>query len=136
MSWASIPEQVVPKWFISGLEVLDNYLEARQLPETDAVLWTVVLLAGMFDIVTTMVGLGIGLQEGNAIARAFIATFGMTGIGYLKFSAYVILAGVWFRLPDWQATITLAVFGVISLLVVALNAITLLYVSTSPVYKR
>jgi hypothetical protein len=128
VKWASIPERVVPEWFLSGLQVLEDYLEVRALPETDAVLWTVVLLAGMFDIVTTMVGLGIGLQEGNAIARAFIATYGMTGIGYLKFSAYVILAAVWFRLPDWQATITLAVFGVISLLVVALNAISLLSV--------
>ena len=95
MTKESLAERIVPDWYLSGLEYLDGYLEDRPFAETDAVLWTVVLLAGVFDIITTMVGLGIGLEEGNAVARAFIATYGLSGIGWLKLVALVILATVW-----------------------------------------
>ncbi|MFB6114453.1 MAG: DUF5658 family protein [Halodesulfurarchaeum sp.] len=122
----SLPERIVPDWFLRGLEVLDRSLDDRPLLETDAVLWTVVLLSGVFDVLTTMVGLEIGLQEGNAVARAFIATYGLSGIGWLKLAAVLLLAVVWVLLPKRSATITLAGFAVVSLLVVALNAISLL----------
>lgn len=98
----------------------------RDLSETHAVLWTVIIVAAVFDIVTTLVGLQVGLQEGNAIARAFIATYGTPGIGGLKFAALVILVVTWAVLPDRPATIVLGGFAVVSLAVVAMNALTLL----------
>ncbi|MFC7018153.1 MULTISPECIES: DUF5658 family protein [Haloarcula] len=97
----------------------------RELSESHAVLWTVVILASVFDIVTTIVGLGLGLQEANAVARAFIATYGTPGIGLLKFSALVVVVLLWAALPDRYATVVLSVFAWVSLLVVAVNAVTL-----------
>lgn len=98
----------------------------RPLPESHAVLWTVVITASIFDIVTTIVGLANRLEEGNAVARAFIATYGTPGIGLLKFSALVLLVVAWtILLNDRHATQVLAAFAVISLLTVALNAMTL-----------
>lgn len=98
---------------------------ARDLTESHAVLWTVIIVAAVLDVVTTMAGLGIGLEEGNAVARAFIATYGHWGLGGLKFSALVLVTLAWGILPDRRATIVLTGFAVISLLVVALNAVTL-----------
>lgn len=98
----------------------------RPLPESHAVLWTVVITASIFDIVTTIVGLATRLEEGNAVARAFIATYGTPGIGLLKFSALVLLVIAWaILLNDRHATQVLAAFAIISLVTVALNAITL-----------
>lgn len=98
----------------------------RPLPESHAVLWTVILTASVFDIVTTIVGLANRLEEGNVVARAFIATYGTPGIGLLKFSALVVLVVAWaVLLDDRHATRILAAFAVLSLLTVALNAMTL-----------
>ena len=110
---------------VSGGEHLRLPIE-RQLSESHAVLWTVIIIASVFDIVTTLVGLHHGLEEGNAVARAFIETYGTPGTGLLKFAALVVLVVSWGLLPDRQATLVLAGFAVISLLVVALNAMTLL----------
>ncbi len=98
----------------------------RDFPETHAVLWTVIIVAAVFDIVTTLVGLNVGLAEGNAVARAFIATYGTSGIGGLKFAALVILVVTWAVLPDRPATIVLAGFAIVSLTVVAVNALALM----------
>lgn len=97
----------------------------RSLTESDAVLWSVVILASVFDIVTTIVGVERGLTEGNAVARAFIETYGTVGIGLLKFSALVLVVVLWAALDDERATLVLATFAVVSLCVVALNAVTL-----------
>lgn len=97
----------------------------RRLSESHAVLWTVVILASVFDIVTTIVGLDQGLREGNTVARAFIATYGAPGVGLLKFSALVLVVLLWAALPDRYATVVLATFAWVSLLVVAVNAVTL-----------
>lgn len=97
----------------------------RPLSESDAVLWSVVIIASIFDIVTTIVGLANRLEEGNAVARAFIATYGTPGIGLLKFSALVLLVISWSILLDRHATKVLTAFALVSLLTVALNAITL-----------
>lgn len=107
-------------------EWLLNPSGERELTENDAVLWTVILVAAMFDVVTTLVGLEVGLSEGNVIAIAFIETYGSPGIGGLKFAALVTLVLVWGQLPDRMATIALQGFATISLVVVALNAVTLL----------
>ena len=97
----------------------------RHLTETHAVLWSVVIVASVFDVLTTMSGLHHGLEEGNLVARAFIETYGTPGIGLLKFSALVLLVITWAVLSDRRATYVLTGFAVISLLTVALNAITL-----------
>lgn len=99
--------------------------DERPLPESDAVLWAVVILASVFDIVTTIVGIGRGFPEGNVVARVFIETYGTPGIGLLKFSALVVVAIGWFVLPDRYATAGLHGMAVASLVVVALNTATL-----------
>lgn len=99
--------------------------EERVLTENHAVLWTVIITAAVLDVITTMVGLGIGLAEGNTVARAFIATYGLSGIGWLKFAALVVLVLTWAFLPDRRSTVVLHGFALVSLLVVALNAVTL-----------
>ncbi|WP_336001543.1 DUF5658 family protein [Halorientalis halophila] len=98
----------------------------RDLPESHTVLWTVIVVAAVFDVVTTMVGLAAGLEEGNRVARAFLTTYGDAGIGLLKFAALVALVIAWYVLPDREAELVLAGFAVISLLTVTLNALTLL----------
>ncbi|MFB6179376.1 MAG: DUF5658 family protein [Halorientalis sp.] len=97
----------------------------RDLTESHAVLWSVILVASVFDILTTMRGIALGLQEGNAVARAFMATYGTPGIGLLKFSALVALAITWWVLPDRPATVVLTGFAVLSVLTIGLNALTL-----------
>ncbi len=97
----------------------------RALPESEAVLWAVVLLASVFDVVTTIVGLNLGFAEGNAVASAFIATYGTPGIGLLKFSALVVVTLAWAALPERYGTAILQGMAVVSVVVVALNAATL-----------
>src|SRR6056297_763804 len=86
----------------------------RQLSESEAVLWTVILVATVFDVLTTMRGLALGFEEGNAVARAFIETYGNPGLGLLKFVALVVLVLAWWELPERQATLVLGGFAVIS----------------------
>lgn len=98
----------------------------RRMTESHAVLWTVVIVASVFDVLTTMTGLEHGLREGNAVARAFIETYGAPGIGLLKFVALVGLVVTWGVLSDRRATIGLAAFAVVAVVTIALNAVTLL----------
>lgn len=97
----------------------------RTLPESDAVLWSVVILASVFDVVTTIVGIGAGLSEANAVARAFLHTYGTPGIGLLKFSALVLVAICWVVLPDRYGRAALQGMAVVSVGVVAINSVTL-----------
>jgi len=99
--------------------------DERQLSESHTVLWTVVILSSLFDVVTTMVGIARGLGEGNAVARAFIETDGTPGIGLLKFSALLVVVVSWAWFDDCRATAVLTGFALVSLVVVALNAMTL-----------
>ena len=97
----------------------------RQLSESHAVLWAVVILSSLFDVVTTMVGVERGLSEGNAVARAFIEAYGTPGVGLLKFSALVVVVIAWAWFDGRRATAVLSGFAVVSLVVVAANAVTL-----------
>jgi uncharacterized membrane protein len=97
----------------------------RQLSESHTVLWAVVILSSLFDVVTTIVGMERGLGEGNAVARAFIETYGTPGIGLLKFSALLVVVLAWALFDDRRATAVLVGFALVSLVVVALNAMTL-----------
>jgi hypothetical protein len=97
----------------------------RRLSESHAVLWSVVIVASVFDIVTTIVGAYRGAPEGNPVALAFIETYGTPGVGLLKFSALVLVVLLWAALPDRYATAVLSAFAVVSLVVVGLNTVTL-----------
>jgi hypothetical protein len=107
-----------------GRDALERF--ERELPESHAVLWTVIIVAAAFDVVTTLSGLSVGFAEGNRVARAFLATYGDAGIGLLKFTALVVLVVTWHFLPDRPAELVLTGFAVVSVLTVALNALTLL----------
>lgn len=120
-----LPERLVPAWFRDGLATLEAFLEPRPLPEADAVLWTVVLVASALDVVTTMVGTASGIPEGNAVARAFMATYGTSGIGALKLVALVLLVVAWHYLAEESARLVLFGFALVTLTVVALNTLTL-----------
>ena len=97
----------------------------RPLSKSQAVLWVVVILASALDVVTTLVGLARGAEEANAVAVAFIETYGTPGVGLLKFCVLVVVVLLWWRLPDRQAYAVLLGFALVSLTVVALNAATL-----------
>jgi hypothetical protein len=107
----------------SATEWLSDYV--RPLSESDAVLWGAVIVASVFDIVTTIVGIAQGASEANRVAVAFLETYGTTGIGLLKFSALVVVTLSWWRLDDNKASVVLLAFALVSLLVVFLNALTL-----------
>ncbi|MFB6070627.1 MAG: DUF5658 family protein [Halanaeroarchaeum sp.] len=107
------------------LAAVDAWARERPMTERDAVLWVVVLVSAVFDVVTTMVGLEVGLREGNQVARAFVATYGRPGIGLLKLLALVVVVLAWWTLDGERASAVLAGFAVLSLLVVALNAVAL-----------
>ena len=109
----------------AALDRLPIDLDERDMTESHAVLWSVVLVSAVFDILTTLVGLARGLEEGNVVARAFIETYGTPGLGGLKFAALVLLVVAWGLLSDRRATVVLAGFAVVSLFVVAANAATL-----------
>jgi uncharacterized membrane protein len=115
---------VFPDWLADGRGILPGDLE-RHLTESHAVQWTIIIVATVFDIVTTIVGVERGASEGNAVARAFIETYGTPGIGLLKFAALVTVVILWGTLPDRYGTAVLTGFALVSLLVVALNALTL-----------
>ncbi|MFB6134677.1 MAG: DUF5658 family protein [Halanaeroarchaeum sp.] len=97
----------------------------RSLSPSHAVLWTVVIVASVFDVVTTIVGLSHGTGEGNPVARAFIETYGTPGIGMLKFAALLVLVLAWGALPDRLAFRALLGFALVALLTLVLNALTL-----------
>ncbi|MFT4922874.1 MAG: hypothetical protein ACI8XM_002093 [Haloarculaceae archaeon] len=110
---------------IDGRDPQSLWDAPHHLSESHAVLWTVVLVSSVFDIVTTIVGIERGASEANTIAQAFIETYGAPGIGLLKFSALVLVVVLWALLSDRHATVVLAAFAVVSLAVVAINAVTL-----------
>jgi hypothetical protein len=111
-----VPEPVPTEW-------LSDYV--RPLSDSDAVLWAVVIVVSVFDIVTTIVGIAQGASEANQVAVAFLETYGTLGIGLLKFSALVVVTLAWWQLDDRYGSVVLLAFALASLLVVALNALTL-----------
>ncbi|WP_135667404.1 DUF5658 family protein [Halorhabdus rudnickae] len=125
MDLRTLPERVVPAWFEAGLFALEDVLEPQPLPEADAVLWAVVIVGSALDVVTTIVGVGSGLSEGNAVARAFMATYGTPGIGALKLLALLALVGAWGYLKGESSRLVLMGFALVTLLVSALNTLTL-----------
>lgn len=103
----------------------DRRLSGR-MTETDAVLWTVVLVVTVADVVTTISGLANGLQEGNVVVREMIESFGLAGFWVVKFLALCWLVAGWHLLSDRKGTAFLAVFGLVTMVVVFHNAMTML----------
>ena len=123
--WRTLPERFVPAWFQAGLTALEEFLEPKPLPETDAILWTVVIVGAILDVTTTIVGVGSGASEGNPVARAFLETYGTPGIGALKLVSLVVLTLTWHALEEQSARLSLAAFALVSLVVTVLNTLTL-----------
>ncbi|WP_367176022.1 hypothetical protein [Haloarcula rubripromontorii] len=98
----------------------------HHLSPTHAVLWTVVLVATVGDVLLTMTGLTVGLQEGNVVVSAMLAEFGLAGLWLVKFGAMLWLVVGWRLLSERNATVFLALFAVVTLAVVAYNSVTIL----------
>jgi len=98
----------------------------RDMSETHAVLWTVVVVATVADVVMTLTGLSNGLPEGNPVVRTMVGTFGVAGLWVVKFLAMCWLVAGWALLSDWKATVFLALFAVVTLAVVLNNVVVLL----------
>ncbi|MFC3956823.1 DUF5658 family protein [Halovivax cerinus] len=58
--------------------------------DTERVLWGVVVVVLVGDVVTTIVGLHLGLSESNPIARSAIDGWGVVGMLALKAGAVAI----------------------------------------------
>ncbi|MFY4811862.1 hypothetical protein [Haloarcula argentinensis] len=98
----------------------------HHLSHTHAVLWTVILVATVGDILLTMTGLTVGLQEGNVVVSTMLAEFGLAGLWLVKFGAMLWLVAGWRLLSERNATVFLALFAVVTLAVVAYNSVTIL----------
>ncbi|KAA9398615.1 hypothetical protein Har1130_10375 [Haloarcula sp. CBA1130] len=98
----------------------------HQLSHTHAVLWTVILVATIGDILLTMTGLTVGLQEGNVVVNTMLSEFGLAGLWLVKFGAMLWLVAGWRLLSERNATIFLALFAVVTLAIVAYNSVTIL----------
>jgi hypothetical protein len=98
----------------------------HHLSPTHAVLWTVILVATVGDILLTMTGITVGLQEGNVVVSAMLAEFGLAGLWLVKFGAMLWLVAGWRLLSERNATVFLALFAVVTLAVVVYNSVTIL----------
>lgn len=94
----------------------------REMTATHAVLWAVILSTTVADILLTMIGLRLGLQEGNVVVRTMLSHFGLAGLWLVKFLAMCWLVAGWALLSDRNGAIFLALFGLVTLLVVLYNA--------------
>lgn len=101
-------------------------LGVHRMSNTHAVLWTVIVVATVGDILLTMTGLTVGLQEGNVVVSAMLAEFGLAGFWLVKFGAMLWLVAGWRLLSERNATVFLAIFAVVTLAVVGYNSITIL----------
>lgn len=98
----------------------------RQMTSTHAVLWTIIVTATVLDILTTMIGLSRGLQEGNVVVETMLNTLGLPGLWLVKFLAMVWLVGGWALLSDRNAAIFLGLFATVTVATVVVNVLTLL----------
>lgn len=101
-------------------------LGVHRMTAAHAVLWTVVIVATVGDILLTMTGLTVGLQEGNVVVGTMLAEFGLAGFWLVKFGAMLWLVAGWRLLSERNATVFLALFAIVTLAVVAYNSITIL----------
>lgn len=95
----------------------------RDMTETHAVLWTVIVVATVGDVLLTLAGTGLGLQEGNVVVRTMMGAFGPAGLWVVKFLAMCWLVAGWSLLSDRDASIFLALFAIVTVSVTGYNAV-------------
>jgi len=74
------------------------------------------------------VGVSSGLGEGNPVVGILMGAFGPAGLWVVKFLAMVWLVAGWAYLSDRNASIFLALFAIVTILVTAHNALLILEV--------
>lgn len=97
------------------------------MTQTHAVLWTTIVIATVIDILLTLTGVASGFGEGNPVVRTLMAAFGPFGLWIVKFLAMVWLVCGWALLSDRDASIFLALFAIVTIVVTAHN--TMLFLS-------
>lgn len=85
------------------------------------------LVSQMLDLITTYIGFGIGLTEGNPIPSAFLSASGHAGLIMFKVTAVALMLGIALLLQSryprlWHGVM---IAGVITMGVVASNAVTI-----------
>lgn len=77
------------------------------------------------DLVTTMYGLAVGLQEQNPFVVAILARYGVAGLVGLKFVAVAWVAIIWRALGRSYGIAAMAGLLIPQAIAVALNLVTL-----------
>ncbi|WP_135667406.1 DUF5658 family protein [Halorhabdus rudnickae] len=108
-----------------SIDATTNIERGISLSTLTVALWTAVLAASALDILTTTLGLGRGLSEGNALTRWLLETVGVPGLAGLKVAALAVLAVTWYLVDEQQGQAALAGFGGVTAVVVALNVVTI-----------
>ena len=86
----------------------------------DVTLWSLLLVAVMADVITTIVGLQVGYVESNPLLHVVIGVAGFTGLAIAK--AGYVAAALWvYRIVDYGEWAVLAVAVVIEFAVVGIN---------------
>lgn len=104
-------------------ESLFSLRREREMTQTHAVLWTVILVATVVDILLTLTGMRVGFQEGNVVVRAMLGAFGPAGLWVVKFAAMCWLVAGWVLLSNRKASVFLALFAIVTVVVTAHNAL-------------
>lgn len=95
----------------------------------EVTLWSLLVVAVLGDIATTIVGLRIGFVETNPLLHLLMGATGLIGLFVAK-AAYLALALWVVRIVDWGEWLVLAVATGIEFLVVGIN----LYVLTNAMF--
>jgi hypothetical protein len=100
---------------VDDLGRLQWVMQEQRLTNTHAGLWAVILVSTVADIILTLAGLGVGLEEGNPVMSAAVATFGAAaGLYLVKFLAMLWLVVGWATLSERNASIFLALFATVT----------------------
>lgn len=98
----------------------------QRLTSVHALLWGVVLGATAIDTVSTLVGLHVGLAEGNPVVAGLLGSFGPAGLLLVKVPALLTVGTAWLALSRRNGAIALGLFGTVTSIVVANNVLALL----------
>lgn len=84
----------------------------RLLAGHERLIWTVVVVATLLDLSSTIYGLSQGLPEANPVARSAFERYGAVGLGGLKLLALSLAYAVWWLLPRDRAPLLPAALAV------------------------